>query len=101
MVLLLYIYMLSPTHYFFLYMIKVSPHSTSERLIPRWFVGNSKGGTAGLRDLMLLHTQRQGSNLRQLVKGEWVLATQPHTPGLYGNYIFQFHSLIQPIQTSP
>ena len=59
-------------------MIKVSPHSTSERLIPRWFVGTSKGGTAGLRDLMFLHTQRQRSNPRQLVKGEWVLVTQPH-----------------------
>ena len=69
--------------FFFLYMIKVSPHSTSERLIPRWFVGTSKGGTAGLGDLMLLHTQRQGSNPRQLVKGEWVLATQPHTLGYH------------------
>ena len=65
-----------------LHMINVSLHSTSERLIPRWFVGTSKGGTAGLGDLMLLHTQRQGSNPRQLVKGEWVLTTQPHTPGL-------------------
>ena len=65
----------------FLSMIKVSLHSTSERLILRWFVCTSKGGTAGLRDLILLHTQRQGSNPRQLVRGEWVFVTQPHTPG--------------------
>ena len=68
-------------HLFFLSMIKVSPHSTSERLIPHWFVGISKGEIAGLWDLMFLHTQHQGSNPRQLVKGEWVLITQPHTPG--------------------
>ena len=68
---------------FFLSTIKVSYHSTSERLIFRWFVGTSKGGTADLGDLMLLHTQRQGSKHRQLVKGEWVSVTQPHTPSLY------------------
>ena len=41
-------------------------------------VGTSKGGTASLWDLMLLYTQRQGPNPRQLIKGEWVLANQPY-----------------------
>ena len=42
---------------------------------PRWFVGTSMGRTAGLWNLMFLHTQRQWSNFKQLVKGEWVLIT--------------------------
>ena len=52
------------TYFFFFY--PCSRYLLNRQVRPHQRVGE----TVDLRDLMLLHTQRQGSNPRQLVKGK-------------------------------
>ena len=61
----------------------------SERLIFCWFVGTSKGETAGMRDLILLYTQCQWSNPRQLVKGENESLPLNYTPQVIRDIILR------------